>query len=290
MNDTQKQSDISFAFFGSSRFSVFVLDELEKAGLKPAYIVTTPDKPRGRKLTITPNEVKTWGVSRNIPVIDALKDVTAHASKTPCDVFVVASYGRIIPGEIIDLPPHKTLNIHPSLLPRYRGASPLPTAMLEDTKDTGVTIMQIDEEMDHGPIVAQKAIHIDEWPTYEAFEEFMAREGAKLLAETLPGWVAGTVAAKAQDHAAATYTKKITKEDALIYLAGEPYQTFRAIQAYHEWPQAYFIMEHNGREMRVKVTEASYNNGHLTIEKVIPEGGKEMSYKDFFSGYMKGNH
>lgn len=286
MNDTPKHisSAYSFAFFGSSRLSVIVLDELSKLGLAPEYIVTTPDKPRGRKLAVSPNEVKTWAIERNIPVIDSLNGV---ADQKPVDAFVVASYGKIIRNGIINLPKHKTLNIHPSLLPKYRGASPLPSTILDDAKDTGVSIMRIDEEMDHGPIVAQKPVHMHEWPAYEDFEEMMAREGARLLAEVLPGWVAGTVAEKEQNHGETTYTRKFTKEDAEIRLDADPYETFRKIQAFQGWLGAYFFMDRAGAKIRVKVTKADYKNGHLTIEKVIPEGGKEMSYKDFFSGYVK---
>jgi methionyl-tRNA formyltransferase len=280
-------SKIKFAFFGSSRLSVIVLDELEKAGLIPACIVTTPDKPKGRKLTVTPNMVKEWAIKKNIPLCDP--------TKSDCDLFIVASYGKIIPGAIINLPSHKTLNIHPSLLPQYRGPSPLPSAMLDDAKRTGVTIMRLDEEMDHGPIVAQQEITVEEWPIYEDFEEMMARKGAQLLARILPDWVAGKIAEKEQDHSKATYTKKITKEDGLIDPADiasnapqeKAYAAFRKIQAFHEWPQAYFFIERDGKKIRVKVTKASFNNDRLVLERVLPEGKKEMPYEDFARGYLK---
>ncbi len=295
----------SFTFFGSSRFSVIVLDELEKLGFIPACIVTTPDKPQGRKLILTPNVVKTWAISKGIKVFDPAKidlpfieqlkgeyfsQLNQQKNGNCLDVFIVASYGKILPTELIDLPPRKTLNIHPSLLPKYRGASPLQSAMIDDQKNTGVTIIRIDEKMDHGPIVAQKNVTIIEWPTYEEFEMLMAREGANLIASILPDWVAGKIIEKEQDHSSATYTKKITKEDGLIDLQTEkvdPYLNFRKIQAYHEWPQAYFFIEHAGKKIRVKITTASFKNGELIIEKVIPEGAKEMSYKDFQSGYQK---
>lgn len=286
-------TSIKFAYFGSSRLSVIVLDELEKLGLLPVVVVTTPDKPQGRKLIVKPNVVKEWALKKNVPVIDSLDMLKAKPQAT--DVFIVASYGKIIPKKILDIPPRKTLNIHPSLLPKYRGPSPLPSAMLDDAKDTGVSIMRLDEQMDHGPIIIQKNIHVNEWPTYEDFEEMMAREGAQLLAQVLPEWVAGRIEEKEQDHSRATYTKKIVKEDGLIDLNGDAYTNFRKIQAYHEWPQAYFM--HKGKDedkdkvgqkdMRVKITQASFKDNKLVIEKVIPEGKKEMSYKDFLSGYSK---
>lgn len=284
--------NIKYAFFGSSQFSIFILDELVCAGFIPACIVTTPDKPQGRKLVITPNVVKTWAIKKNIPVLtpEKLDNSLIEEIKTitpECNLFIVASYGKIIPQNIIDWPENKTLNVHPSLLPKYRGASPLQTAILEDDKNTGVTIMQIDEKMDHGPIVAQKTVAINEWPTYEIFEEKMASEGGKFLAQILPDWVTGKIKTKEQDHNSATYTKKITKEEAFIDLSAEPYTNFRKIQAYHQWPQAYFIHKHNGKEIKVKITSASFQQNKLIIEKVIPEGSKEISYSDFLSGYRK---
>jgi methionyl-tRNA formyltransferase len=284
------KSKPQFTFFGSSQFSIYVLDELAKLGFIPSTIVTTPDKPQGRKLVMTPNVVKTWAINNGVKVHDpAGVDATfiETLKSNPTDVFIVASYGKILPKELIEIPPHKTLNIHPSLLPQYRGASPLQAAILNDTKNTGVTIMRIDEEMDHGPIVAQKEITMNEWPAYEAFEEMMAREGAQLLANILPDWVTGKIEEKEQNHSAATYTKKSKKEDGLIDLTTDPYLNFRKIQAYHDWPQAYFMIPKEGKDMRVKITAASFAEGKLRIEKVIPEGKKEMSYADFENGFNK---
>ncbi len=283
----------SFAFFGSSRLSVIVLNQLFDLGLIPQFVVTTPDKPVGRKQIITPNVVKQWAVAKKIPVYDPVKldlNFTKQLRERFDDqnmpqVFLVASFGKIIPTEIIDIPKNKTLNIHPSLLPQYRGPSPLPTAILEDTKKTGVSIMVVDEEMDHGPVIAQKEITVDEWPIYEDFEEYMAKEGAKLFAEILSDWIEGKIEPKEQDHSKASYTKKIAKEDAEIDLSADAYTNFRKIQAYHEWPQAFFFIERKGKKIRIKIIDACYKDGILTIQKVIPEGGKEMSYADYKRGY-----
>ncbi|MDO8655843.1 MAG: methionyl-tRNA formyltransferase, partial [Nanoarchaeota archaeon] len=244
--------------------------------------------PQGRKLEMTPNIVKQWAKGKDIKVYDPAKldtDVVDSLKNENCKIFIVASYGEIIPENIINIPEKKTLNIHPSLLPKYRGPSPLPSAMLDDMKHTGVTIMQIDKEMDHGPIVAQTEINIEEWPIYEEFEEKMASAGAELLVEILPEWMNGELIAKEQDHAATTYTKKVIKEDGLLNLCDNPYLNFRKIQAYHEWPQAYFIIKPRNRDLRVKITAASFEEGKLKMLKVIPEGGKEMSYEDFLRGY-----
>ena len=291
---------MNYVFFGSASFSIFVLDELEKVGMPPKLVVTTPDKPVGRGLVLTPTPVKTWALKRNISVLDPAKldaafvaELTQKSTDLNCDTFVVAAYGKIIPQAVLDIPKHKTLNIHPSLLPLYRGASPLQSAMLDDAKHTGVTIMRIDELMDHGPIVAQKKITVGEWPVYEVFEETMAREGGKLLAEILPDWVAGGISETPQDHATATFTKKITKNDALIDVSvpansPEAYLNFRKIQAYHEWPTAYFFAEKkdSSSKIRVKITRARFEktgptSGTLVIEKVIPEGKAETDARPY---------
>jgi methionyl-tRNA formyltransferase len=284
----QETGRITFVFFGSSRLSVIVLAELEKRGFKPSLIVTTPDKPQGRKLQVQPNVVKKWAQENNIRVESPAKLDAAFIEtlkKESADIFIVASFGKILPTALINIPKYKTLNIHPSLLPKYRGASPLPTAILDDAKNTGVTIMRIDEEMDHGPIVAQKPVEIDEWPVYEDYEEMMAKEGANLLADILPDWVSGKIKEVEQDHREATYTRKYTKADGEIDLAHDARANFLKIEAFHEWPQAYFFVTHKNKKIRVKVTAASFANGKLIIEKVIPEGGKEMAYEDFARGY-----
>ena len=310
----------TFAFFGSSRFSVIVLDELELQGFLPSLVITTPDKPVGRKLTMTPNPVKVWAHTRKITVLDPekleeefLDKLSDVQNRADIQVFVVASYGKIIPLRVLNIPPRHTLNIHPSLLPKYRGASPLQSAILDDEKNTGVTIMRIDEKMDHGPIVAQENIRIENWPNYEEFEEIMAKKGAQLLARVMPAWVSDTskdanknnvekILETEQNHSLATYTKKSKKEDGLLdfdtqtmTLVGDPYKNFLKIQAYHEWPQAFFYFKSGNQKLRVKITRTSYDfkNSQLAdvsplkIERVIPEGGKEMSYQDFLRGYQK---
>ncbi len=290
----KNDSQIKFAFFGSSNFSVFVLDELKINGFIPNYIVTTPDKKQGRKMTLTANVVKKWAENNNIEVFSPIKLDTVFIESIhdlqntdiKCDVFVVASYGKIIPEALINIPPRKTLNIHPSLLPKYRGPSPLPSVIIANDKNTGVTIMQMDKEMDHGAIVAKKSITIDNWPTYEIFENKMAVEGARLLIEILPKWVKNEIPVSEQNHEEATFTKKIVKEDGLLDMTDDQYVNFRKIQAYHEWPQAFYFIDHANKVTRVKITSALFEDGKLIIKKVIPEGAREMDYEDFKRGYL----
>lgn len=283
----------TIVFFGTSRFAVIVLDELTKAGFVPALIVTTPDMPQGRRLVLTPSPVKLWAQEHDIPLLQPEKldnGFSYHLSPITYNLFIVASYGKLIPREVLSLPTHGTLNVHPSLLPKYRGPSPIQSQILADEKTVGVSVMLLDEEMDHGPILTSKqhavaGIQGVEWPLRENdLEEVLAHEGGKLLAEIIPGWIEGTIEARPQDHSKATYTKKIEKEDGLIDLTDDPYQNFLKIRAYDPWPGTYFFFEKKSKKIRVLIKDARFKNGELVIMRVLPEGKKEMDYDDFLRG------
>lgn len=276
---------IKIGFFGTPEYSVMILDELYNNGYEIAFIVTAPDKPRGRNMEVSPTPAKAWGLSKGITVFEPIKlrdESFAEKLKTyNCDVFVVMAYGKIIPDSILNIPKYKSLNIHPSLLPEFRGSCPIETSILEDKKDTGVTIIKMDSEMDHGPIVAVKNISIDNWPIdRDKLGKILVKVGAELISQILPDWIDGKIKEIDQDHSKATYTKKIEKEDGLIDLNDDPYKNLLKINAYHIWPSAYFFIEKDGKKIRVKITKASLKDGKLNIEKVIPEGKKEMNYSD----------
>jgi methionyl-tRNA formyltransferase len=274
----------NFAFFGSSDFSLFTLETLQERRFIPSLIITTPDKPQGRGMTITPTVVKEWAQKNNIECLnpDRLDESFVTQLKSVCqnkniNLFIVASYGKIIPQSILAIPEKQTLNIHPSLLPKYRGASPLQSTILDDDKNTGITIMRMDEKMDHGPIVAQKDINIAKWPPFTEFQRDMATIGANLLADILPHWFASEIKESPQDHDKATFCRKITKEDGLIDLNDDGYVNFRKIQAYNKWPKAYFLSKNS----KVKITKADFKDGKLEILNVIPENSKEIPYSIF---------
>jgi len=303
---------INWAFFGSSHFSVLVLNELERSGLLPSLIITTPDKPRGRGLKIEIGEVAQWAAAHNIPVLApaSLRGETGEAvvhdltDRGPFDVFLIASYGKIVPASVLNIPARGTLNIHPSLLPKLRGPSPIESAILEEN-ETGVTIMQVDEQVDHGPIVAARPVAASAFsdastqerpPYFKDAESTLAREGAKLFAEVLPGWVAGEISAKEQNHAAATFSKKFSKDNLRIETTHSTDETeeknssataernLRKIRAFSENRGAYYFQKSGDKEIRVIVTRARVENGKLIIEKVKPEGKKEMAFEDFLRG------
>lgn len=277
-----------FVYFGTPRFAAIVLDELAANGFLPALIVTAPDKPKGRKLVLTPSEVKVWATEHQIPTItpERLRDpeTISTIAAVGAPLFIVAAYGKIIPKAILDLPEHGSLNVHPSLLPKFRGPSPIESAILSDEPGTGVSIMLLDEETDHGPIIAQQAYDAPEWPMRASLlTDALAHEGGALLARSIAQWIAHHDAT-VQDHNAATFTTKITKEDGAVTLQDEPTLLYKKIRAFDEWPGTYFFTERSGRTIRVRITDATLQDGVLTITRVVPEGKKEMSYADFLRG------
>ncbi len=279
------KNKIKIGFFGTPEYSVITLNKLIESGFEIAFVVTMPDKPQGRKMIVTPPPIKVCALKHRIDVYqnENLNDQNFIETLRGyyCDIFVIIAYGRIIPNKVLNIPKHKSINIHGSLLPKLRGSSPIETAILNDEKDTGVTLIRMDSEMDHGPIIASKVIQISPWPpTSEYLGNEIVKTGSDLLVSILPDWVSGKIKEVEQDHSQATYTKKIEKEDGLIDFRDNPYKNYLKIQAYHGWPSAYFFVERNDKSTRVKITQASYKDGVLKIEKVIPEGKKEIDYKD----------
>lgn len=285
--------NIRFAFFGTSDIAVWALEELAAAGFVPALVITPPDKKAGRGGELTPPAVKVWAMEKGVDFLQPMTvkgndEFSSLLRNSEWDVFVAIDYGKILPKEIIDIPRKGTLNIHPSLLPKLRGASPIRTAILEDKRETGVSIMLLDEDMDHGPILSQARIEFtreEGWPLpYRALRELLAREGGRLLAETLPEWLSGKITPMPQKHEEATYTKKFEKKDAEINLADDPYKNLLKIRAFDENPNAFYFHESGGKKIRVLIKDADVQDGKLVLTRVIPEGKKEMDYEVFRSG------
>ncbi len=278
----KQPTNIRFAFFGTSHIAAHVLDALEENGFLPQLVVTPSSKPQGRSKEIVPCAVEVWATARAIPVRHD------HEIGNDWDVCVVADYGRILPQALLNIPRHGFLNVHPSLLPRLRGASPMRTAILTDEKNTGVTIILLDDKMDHGPIVAQKQIDISPWPPHLAdMERTLMRAGGALLAQILPAWIAGDIEVRPQMHDLATFCGKLTKEDGLLDLAAPAYDNLLKIRALEGWPGAYAFFERNGARIRVQILDATIESNSLKILRVKPEGKQEMSYDDFLRGGAK---
>ena len=199
------------------------------------------------------------------------------------DLFVVASYGVIFTGDFLNIPKYGSLNIHPSLLPKYRGPTPVQTAILNGDKKTGVTIIKMDQEVDHGPILAQKEIEINDNDTSETLLKKTFELGAKMLSTVLSNYIKGEIKISPQAHENATFTQHLTKKDGFITLTNppSPEKLDRMIRAFYPWPGVWFKTKLNGENLIVKL---------LPGEKIQVEGKNPMTYKDFINGYKEGEN
>ena len=286
--------DISFIYLGGEPLGVPVLERLLKAGFKPKFVVSNPDKPSGRGKKITSPPVKELATLNNIPTLQPktqleLIQVLKANQASDCDVFIVVAYNKILTKEVLDLPKSGVLNLHPSLLPKLRGPSPVRTAILNnEIENLGVSIIKLDEEMDHGPIVKQSAYSLDKnsWPINgDELEVELAYLGADLLIESITPFINGEIKLKEQDHNQATYTKKLNKSDGQLEI--DPYdlptgikakEILFKIKAYSKWPGTYFFF--NGK--RIKILEAHLDKDNLVIDKIIPEGKSAINFSDYF--------
>lgn len=280
---------MKIAFFGTPEIAEIVLNELKSANILPDLIITNPDAPVGRKQILTPPPVKVWATANNIEVIQpkTLKDsnLVPELTNSDWDLFLVVAYGKILPPWLLALPKHGTLNVHPSLLPKLRGASPIRSAILNDEHVTGVTIMLMDNELDHGPILSQMVTQIstDKWPILgNDLDLVMAHQGGAMLADLIPKYLAGEIIPTPQDHTQATFCTKISKAMSELNIdpynlpsGDEAYQMLLKIHAFSGWPETFFI--HENRRYKIKQAKLD-ENGELNILRVVPEGKTETDF------------
>ena len=276
-----------------------------KDRLEIIAVVTTQDKPVGRKQILTPSPVKKWAQQNNLSVLQPEKikspEWTNKIKELAPDLIILTAYGQIVPEAILEMPKYGALNIHPSLLPKYRGASPIQATILNGDKETGVTIILMDEEMDHGNIISNSKFLISNKITYKELGEKLAKTGADLLKKTLPNWINGKIKAWPQDHSQATFCKIIKKEDGKIDWNKSAEEIEKQIRAYSVWPTTY--------TQNLKILEADLENkktdkiigevfldenknlcvqtgdGILILKQVQLEGKKPMPIKDFLNGH-----
>ena len=289
---------MNYVFFGTGPLAESVLATLVRAGYEPALVVTKPDAPQGRNMELTPPTIKVWAEMKHISVYqpESLKDLPEDSPlhEEQYDVFIVASYGKIIPDDILALPKHGVLNVHPSLLPKYRGPSPIESVLLSGDMTTGVSIMKLDSGMDTGPILTQSAFIINPETTSGTMEVECGQLGGELLVQVLPHYIEGTLIPKDQDTEGVTICKKITKDLGEITLTTNGGEVQRKFRALTPWPSLYFFIEHKEKKIRVKVSGVDLTlSGSETlvasdvITKVIPEGKHEISFEDFKRGYLE---
>ena len=312
--------DTKIIFIGTPEFGAIVLEKLCENKYKPILVITSPDKPVGRKQIITPPPVKVMAEKYKIFVaqpkkISNLKScigTVGQISNLKLDLIISAAYSQIIPKEILEIPKYGCLNVHPSLLPRWRGPSPIQHTILSGEKKTGVTIILMDEKMDHGQILTQKSIQIKEKETAKTLHDKLANLGADLILETILKWQKGLIKAKPQDDTEATFSKILVKEDGRVNWKKPAEILEREIRAFDIWPGSFTFWQKGSQLLRIKILKARVFNktkysltypigktvvvpqneigvqcgkDFLVLEKLQLEGKKEISSEDFIRGY-----
>lgn len=303
-------------FMGTPEFSVAILEALINSNYEIVAVITNPDAPMGRKQIFTPSPVKIAAEKNKIPVLQPEKirnneNLVKQLKKFNIDLAIVAAYGKILPKEILEIPKHGFINVHGSLLPKYRGASPIQSAILNGDKKTGITIMKVDEEMDHGPLLANSKLPIANSDTCESLSQKLAISGAELLIKTIPDYISGKIKPIEQEHSKVTYTKIIKKEDGKINWSKSAEEIERMTRAFYPWPSAYANIKNQKSKIKnkiLKIIEADISdaqnnhyigeifllNGNLAIKcgkdaliikKLQLEGGKILTAKEFLNGH-----
>jgi len=248
-------------FMGTPEFAVAILQSVVQSSYPVLAVYSQPDKSAGRGHKVVFPAVKKLALERQIPVIQPetfkSSEVVGQLASFQPELIIVAAFGFILPQEVLSLPKFGCLNIHPSLLPRHRGPSPVANTILCGDELTGVTIMLMDAGMDTGPILAQEKVGISFMNTTGSLSSKLADVGAKLLLETLPNWISGELNPQAQDESQATYSKLINSKDAEIDWHLSAVELWRRVRAYDPWPSCY----------------TWYQGKRLKIHKVIPFGG-----------------
>lgn len=299
-------------FFGSSDFSVPSLEALaENSNIEIQAVLTEPDKKAGRKHVLSENPIAEISSMLNLFLIKEHKlseETERRLRLLNPDLFIIVSYGHIIPKDILDIPNLGSVNLHPSLLPDYRGPAPIQTAILNGDKKTGISIMLIDEKMDHGPILSQKEASIDKDILFPDLYEKLSREGAAFLNETLNEFLQEKITPMPQDDAKATYTRMISKEDGLMHWKESSSSVYNKYRAYFPWPGIYSFWEKDGKRLKLNLTKISASNIHasfapgtvfvnqknifvkcedgaIQIHRLQLESKKETDISDFINGH-----
>lgn len=288
-----QSSQPRFAFFGTPYVARDTLAALVNAHYVPTIVITSPDAKKGRGLQLTPSDTKAWALEQGLTVLTPeklTKEVIASIKEYGCDYAIVVAYGKILPESLIHAFPKGVLNIHYSLLPKYRGASPVEAALLAGETKTGVSIQRMVHELDAGDVLASEDVYIDPNDTTTTLRPRLIEAGARLLTDTLPSFTQGTATFTPQDASLATSTHKIEKSEGELDFPGHDKENWNKYRAYNESPGTFFYMRTmaNGSVFRVKVKTAMMEHGYFTPLRVVPDGKKETDYRNLLQYALPG--
>jgi len=293
-------------FMGTPDFACPTLTKLIERGEDVIAVVTQPDRPKGRGQKLVPPPVKAIAEEHGIPVLQPLKvrapEVIARIRELNPDLIVVVAFGQILPQSLLDIPKHGCINIHASLLPRYRGAAPLNWCLINGETETGITTMQMDAGLDTGDMLVKRAIPIGPDEDAQSLHDRLSLLGAETIDETLDRLLAGTLPREKQDDSLTCYAPMLKKEDGLIDWNREPQQIKNLVRGFTPWPGAYTSLDGKSLKLyKVSVTEGNgkpgevitagkdgiivaCGSGSLRIEELQLEGRKRLSASEFLAG------
>ncbi len=257
---------LRIVFFGTPEFAIPSLEALLSNGYEPLLVVTNPDEPAGRKQIITSPPAQIYAKRHHIPIFQPAHLAQEFINIPDADLFIIVAFGSMIPQALIDKPRYGALNIHPSLLPRWRGPSPIQSAILHGDVKTGVTLIQIDKLMDHGPILMQENFSLTEkkW-VFPQLHDALANLGAKMLINVLPQWIDGTLIATPQDDMRVSYCKLLKKDDGRITWSRSADEIERMIRAYTPWPSAWTLWPGRDKIYRIRIDEANVISDECSV-------------------------
>lgn len=302
---------MKIVFMGTPDFARSALEKIIEAGHEVVLVVTQPDKPKGRSGELQVSDVKACALEHGLPVFQPVRiklpENVAELKKYDADIYVVAAFGQILSQEILDIPRFGCVNIHASLLPKYRGAAPIQQSIIDGEKETGVTIMQMAAGMDTGDILLQRAVPIDENETGGGLFDKLSNLGAELIVEALPMIERGELTPVPQDEEKATKCGKLSKDMGLIDFEKDAVSIRNLVRGLNPWPSAYTFLD--GKMLKiwdvkvvtdfeeseaengtiVAVSKDSFTvktkDGYLEVLELQLEGKKRMKAKDFLLGY-----
>ena len=307
-----RMAALKIIFMGTAELSCASLEKLARdKKFSILAVVTQPDKPKGRELKLTPSPVKALAEKLNLPVLQPLKardeKFISELRELKPDLLVVVAYGQILPPALLAMPPHGCLNVHTSLLPKYRGAAPIQWAIADGEPETGVTIMQMDAGLDTGPILSIRRTPILPTDDSQILHDRLAQLGAELLAETIPGYIAGNILPQPQPATGSTYAAKIKKEDGKIDWHQPAEKIWNRLRAFTPWPGAFTFLQADGKPQLLKIWRAEpvakiggageilsaeksgivvgCGKNALRILELQREGGKRMTAEQFLIGH-----
>lgn len=313
MEKNKKEIKLRTVFMGTSSLSEKILTDLIAEGYNIIAVYTKPDKKTGREQEITESPVKKIATEHKLTVIQPEKfnvEAISELKKLKPDLILVAAYGKILPKEVLEIPGFGCLNVHTSLLPKFRGPSPIQNALLCGEKETGTTIMLMDEGIDTGKIIAQAKITIKDDDTNESLTEKLAIFSSELLLKTLPAWIERKIEATDQDNSLATLCQLIEREDGRIFWEEEAENIYNKYRALYPWPGVFTFWKNNDSMFRLKLISISLQrlnseqtypagqvfqlgekigvqtlSGIIFLEQIQLEGKKTTSITEFINGY-----